>query len=194
MQQSSWIGSEHTTSGNFWYLSSCRSKVAGIKSCISDASATHQQHSATQLTPCFQADIYVAAERLVKGPSGLGKGLPLPIPKGSSQSASPAKEIAEVCTRMVKVLHARDDCRICLRERSGVDRLCALLTKVCLAGCCSAGRQLTTHYACAVSIMRYNQMSQHCVSSLLPCCMRPTVSNLSMAVSSHVMHTEALAC
>ena len=85
-----------------------------------------------------QSVVCVAGERLdkesagkVNGPVGLGKGLPSPMPKTTSQKAHLAKQIAETCTKMVKVLHARDDCRVCLRERSGVDVLCALLTKVC---------------------------------------------------------------
>lgn len=136
---------------------------------------THQLRFAKQFTSSFKAVICTAAERLVKGPSGLGKGLPLPMPKGTSHRAPPAKEIAEVCTRMVKVLHARDDCRICLRERSGVDRLCALLTKVCFIGWSSICRQSTTTIANAFSVMRYNHMPLYCLSRLLTCCMRPFV-------------------
>ena len=67
----------------------------------------------------------------VKAPSGLGKGQPLPLPKGSSQTARLA-QVAEICTKMAKLLQASDDCRVCLRERSGLDRLCALLSQVCI--------------------------------------------------------------
>ena len=69
----------------------------------------------------------------VKGPSGLGKGLPLLMPRGASQKAPLARHVADICTNMVKLLHARDDCRICLRERSGLDMLCSLLIKVGLS-------------------------------------------------------------
>ena len=89
--------------------------------------------------PMHQSAVQSAAEKLdrestakAKGPSGLGKGLPLPKPKGSSQLAHGAKQIPELCAQMTKLLQASDDCRVCLRQCSGVDRLCSLLAKVCL--------------------------------------------------------------
>lgn len=110
----------------------------------------HQQSFARKQTWCSETVVCVAGERLdresaskVNGPVGLGKGLPLPMPKSTSQKAPLAGHIAETCTKMVKVLHARDDCRICLRERSGLDMLCAMLTKVCFTCCSNTCRQLT---------------------------------------------------
>lgn len=110
----------------------------------------HQQSFARKQTWCSIMVVCVAGEGLnresaskVNGPVGLGKGLPLPMPKSTSQKAPLAGHIAETCTKMVKMLHARDDCRICLRERSGVDMLCAMLTKVCFTCCSNTCRQLT---------------------------------------------------
>jgi hypothetical protein len=63
-----------------------------------------------------------------KGPSGLGKGLPLPASKGTLQSGQ--KEVQGLCTDLAALLHANEDCRVCLRECTGLSALCNLLPKV----------------------------------------------------------------
>ena len=63
-----------------------------------------------------------------KGPSGLGKGLPLPGSKGTRQSGQ--KEVKGLCTELAALLHANEDCRVCLRECTGLSTLCNLLLKV----------------------------------------------------------------
>ena len=63
-----------------------------------------------------------------KGPSGLGKGLPLPASKGTLQSGQ--KEVQGLCTDLAALLHANEDCRVCLRECTGLSTLCNLLLKV----------------------------------------------------------------
>ncbi len=63
-----------------------------------------------------------------KGPSGLGKGLPLPGSKGTLHSGQ--KEVKGLCTELAALLHANEDCRVCLRECTGLTALCNLLLKV----------------------------------------------------------------
>ena len=63
-----------------------------------------------------------------KGPSGLGKGLPLSDSRGSLQSGQ--KEVQGLCTELAALLHANEDCRVCLRDCTGLSTLRSLLLKV----------------------------------------------------------------
>ncbi|DBA92213.1 TPA: hypothetical protein ACH3X1_015922 [Trebouxia sp. C0004] len=76
-----------------------------------------------------------------KGPSGLGKGLPLPASKGSLQSGQ--NEVKGLCIELTALLHANEDCRVCLRECTGFSTLCNLLLKELGVACPPALRALT---------------------------------------------------
>ena len=76
-----------------------------------------------------------------KGPSGLGKGLPLPGSKSTLQSGQ--KEVKGLCTELAALLHDNEDCRVCLRECTGLSALCNLLLKVQFL---QAQRQLCCFY------------------------------------------------
>ncbi|KAL0026310.1 hypothetical protein WJX77_010157 [Trebouxia sp. C0004] len=94
--------------------------------------------------------LHVAGEKLdnpgapsltAKGPSGLGKGLPLPASKGSLQSGQ--NEVKGLCIELTALLHANEDCRVCLRECTGFSTLCNLLLKELGVACPPALRALT---------------------------------------------------
>ncbi|KAL0031355.1 hypothetical protein WJX79_006151 [Trebouxia sp. C0005] len=94
--------------------------------------------------------LHIAGEKLAdprappvttKGPSGLGKGLPLPGIKGTLQSAQ--KEVEGLCTELAALLHANEDCRVCLRECTGLSTLYNLLLKELGAACSPVLRALT---------------------------------------------------
>ncbi len=99
-----------------------------------------QTASAVNALSVHQADIQLlnyTGEKLenpeapsvtAKGPSGLGKGLPTPGSKGSLQSGQ--KEVKGLCTELAALLHDNEDCRVCLRECTGLSTLCSLLLKV----------------------------------------------------------------
>ncbi len=106
--------------------------------CVSTLMA--QTASAVNAPSVHQADIQLphstgkklenpeAPSLIAKGPSGLGKGLPLPASKGTLQSRQ--KEVQGLCTELAALLHANEDCRVCLREYTGLSTLCNLLLKV----------------------------------------------------------------
>ncbi|DBA95261.1 TPA: hypothetical protein ACH3X3_013155 [Trebouxia sp. C0006] len=82
-----------------------------------------------------------APSLIAKGPSGLGKGLPLPASKGTLQSRQ--KEVQGLCTELAALLHANEDCRVCLREYTGLSTLCNLLLKELGVACSPVLRALT---------------------------------------------------
>lgn len=108
--------------------------------CVCVSILMAQAASATNAPSVQQTDVQLpnsAGEKLetprapsliAKGPSGLGKGLPLPGGKGTLQSGQ--KEVQGLCTELAALLHANEDCRVYLRECTGLSTLCNLLLKV----------------------------------------------------------------